>query len=109
MSFHENLRFFRLQNNLTQQDVADELAVDKTTYSGYETGRRQPDIQKIRSLAKIFQVSLDSLLEIEKPAEAEFILIGRQSGEQDYMQLTQEEYEATKAMVLALRTQHNEQ
>ncbi len=105
MSFHEKLRLFRLQNGLTQQAVADKLAVDKTTYSGYETGKRQPDIQKIRSLAKILDVSLDTLFETEKDAntEEEFILMGKGNGEQDYICLTQEEYEVTKAMVRALR------
>lgn len=105
MSFHEKLRLFRLQNGLTQQAVADKLAVDKTTYSGYETGKRQPDIQKIRSLAKILDVSLDTLFETEKGVntEEEFILMGKGDGEQDYIRLSQEEYEVTKAMVRALR------
>lgn len=62
MQFNECLRKFRTNKNLTQQNVADILGIDKTTYSGYETGKREPDVFKIKKLATIFGVSGDELL-----------------------------------------------
>lgn len=62
MSFQENLRAYRLQRGYTQQDVADRLGVTKSTYCGYETGKRKPDVAKIKELARILGCSADVLL-----------------------------------------------
>lgn len=63
MSFGSNLRRLRRNRGLTQQQVADSLGITKATYSGYETDRREPDVFKIKALAKLFGVSGDELLE----------------------------------------------
>jgi len=62
MSFPEQLKSARLAAGLTQSQMAQQLGVDKTTYCGYETGRRQPDIPKLRQLASLLDVSADQLL-----------------------------------------------
>ena len=53
----------RLSMKYTQQQVADLMGITKSTYCGYETGKRQPDVEKIKSLANILQTSGDVLLE----------------------------------------------
>lgn len=63
MGFAEQLRKARIASGLTQQQVADAMGITNSTYCGYETGKRQPDVQKIKQLSKIFGVSGDSLLE----------------------------------------------
>lgn len=63
MSFSENLRAARERSGLTQQQVADLMGIDKSTYCGYETEKRQPDVQKLKKLSKILGVSGDELLE----------------------------------------------
>ena len=70
MSFPEQLKKARLRSGYTQQEVADKMGITKSTYCGYETGKRQPDVEKIKQLASIFQTSGDMLLEIEIPAAA---------------------------------------
>lgn len=62
MKLHEVLRHYRTERGLTQQDVADRLGVAKSTYSGYETGRRQPGVEEIKALSKIFGVSGDAII-----------------------------------------------
>ena len=62
MSFPEQLKAARLAAGLTQAGMASELGVDKTTYCGYETGRRQPDINKLRQLITLLDVPADQLL-----------------------------------------------
>lgn len=72
MGFGSNLRNIRENRGLTQQQVADMMEIDKSTYCGYETGKRQPDVQKLKKLAKIFGISGDELLETgydEAPAK----------------------------------------
>lgn len=63
MSFPEQLRQARVAKGLTQQQIADSLGVTNSTYCGYETGKRQPNIEKIRLLVNILEVSSDTLLE----------------------------------------------
>lgn len=63
MSFPEQLRQARVAKGFTQQQVADSLEVINSTYCGYETGKRQPNIEKIRLLVNILEVSSDTLLE----------------------------------------------
>ena len=63
MGFGEKLRKARERCGMTQQQVADIMQIDKSTYCGYETGKRQPDVQKIKILSQILGVSGDELLE----------------------------------------------
>lgn len=65
MSFGERLREARESRGYTQQQVADYMKIDKSTYCGYETGKRQPDVQKIKQLSKFLGVSGDDLLETD--------------------------------------------
>lgn len=65
MSFGEKLREARELRGYTQQQIADRMGIDKSTYCGYETGKRQPDVQKIKIISKILGVSGDALLETD--------------------------------------------
>ena len=63
MGFGEKLKAARKACGYTQQQIADLMEIDKSTYCGYETGKRQPDVQKIKQLSDILGVSGDTLLE----------------------------------------------
>ena len=67
MSFHDALKAARTAAGLTQYQMAQQLGLDKTTYNGYESGRRQPDLQKLRRMVQLLQVSADQLLETGAP------------------------------------------
>lgn len=73
MGFTEQLKKARLNMDYTQQQVADLMGITKSTYCGYETGKRQPDVAKIKQLACILNTSGDILLETgfdqEPPSE----------------------------------------
>ena len=62
--FNENLREARLAAGLSQKEVAEAIGVAKSTYSLYESGGREPDVEKIKKLAGILGVSGDTLLGI---------------------------------------------
>ena len=53
----ENLRAARERKNMTQKDVADNIGVAKSTYSLYESGNREPNVQTIKKLADLLNVS----------------------------------------------------
>lgn len=71
MGFADNLRNARLSAGLTQQQVADQMGITKSTYCGYETEKRQPDVQKIKQISQILGVPSDVLLETETPSTSE--------------------------------------
>ena len=60
-----NLRVLRTERNLTQEEVAKKLNIKRQSYSAYERGINTPDIETIKMLATIFDVSIDYLLEYE--------------------------------------------
>lgn len=62
MGFAENLRKLRTERGMTQVAIALRLGVDKSTYNGYESGKRKPDVQRIKEIATILNVSADDLL-----------------------------------------------
>lgn len=65
MGFCDQLKNARLSMGYTQQTVAKALGVTTSTYCGYEIGKRKPDVEKIKKLAKILNTSGDILLETE--------------------------------------------
>ena len=65
--FGNRLRELRRQIHMTQQEVADQLQIHRTTYTKYETGVVAPDRQALVTLAQLFNVSVDTLLGCETP------------------------------------------
>ena len=66
------LRKLRTDRGLTQKAVADALNVDRATYTFHETGKTQPDLQRIGELAKIFAIPVDALVKLlSNPEEIE--------------------------------------
>lgn len=65
MGFAKQLKIARQKNKnkYTQQDIADILGIDASAYSNYETGKREPNVAKLKEIAKILNVSVDFLLE----------------------------------------------
>ena len=57
-SFGETLRELRTGKNLSQQQLADKLFVNRSSISNWEAGRRIPDIAILTRLAKVFDVSI---------------------------------------------------
>ena len=57
----KNIKLFRLYNGYTQQQVADILNVDRSTYAYYESGKSVPDIETIIKLARLYNISIDFL------------------------------------------------
>lgn len=65
MSFGSRLKELRVKRNVTQQQIADFIGVGRTTIAGYETKDKNPDFDKLRLIAKFFDVTTDYLLEID--------------------------------------------
>ena len=60
--FCKNLKEARKQVGLTQKTVAEKLEVVESCYANWEQGRTQPDIESLRKLSIILNVSIDDLI-----------------------------------------------
>lgn len=63
--FAENLKNARIRAGLTQAQVAEKIGVAPSSYSFYESGKREPDVMKIKQIAVVLGVTGDDLLGIE--------------------------------------------
>ena len=63
--FADNLIALRKLHNLSQEELAERIHVSRQTLSKYETGESLPDIEKCQLLAKVFDVSMDELVNHE--------------------------------------------
>ena len=61
-NFNENLKNARERKGMSQKDVAEEIGVAKSTYSLYESGNCEPNVQTIKRIADVLNVSADDLL-----------------------------------------------
>lgn len=65
------LKYYRHECGLTQQQVADRLKIERSTYTYYETGKTKPDINTLIKIAKVFNINYTQLLEgVEDELEA---------------------------------------
>jgi transcriptional regulator with XRE-family HTH domain len=62
MFLGKNLRYLRKQKGLTQSDISGKLNIKRTMISAYEDGRSEPKLEGLNTMAEIFGVSLDELL-----------------------------------------------
>lgn len=59
----------RLENNITQKELADALGLDKTLISQYEGEILQPEYPTVQKLADFFGISADYLMGVQKTQE----------------------------------------
>lgn len=62
MLLRDKLKYLRMLNKMTQQELANKLCVSKMTISNYEVGKTEPDIDMLVSIAEQFGVTVDYLV-----------------------------------------------
>lgn len=67
-AFGEKLKSHRKLNNLTQEEVAEKIGVSGQAVSKWEKGECLPDCYNLKMLGEVYQVSVDTLLDVEKVA-----------------------------------------
>lgn len=65
VTFGRNISKYRRQCGLTQQQVADILNLNRSTYTKYETGISEPSIEILKSIASIFDIDYNAALGFE--------------------------------------------
>lgn len=94
VDFGNVLKKLRLQERMTQQQLADRLGVTKSVVSYYELQERSPSPEVLVKLSSIFHVTTDYLLGLD---QREII---------DLSGLDEEDISTVKQMITVLRKKH---
>ena len=62
MSFRKNLEYLRKSKKLSQEELANKLNVSRQSVSKWESGAAYPETEKILAICKIFDCTLDDLM-----------------------------------------------
>lgn len=62
----DKIKLYRENKKMTQNEVADILNVSSATISKYESGTLEPNIESLKRLAELFEISVDELLNDEE-------------------------------------------
>lgn len=65
MTLGEKIYKLRNERNLTQEQLAEKLGVTRQSISKWEGDLVKPEIEKLKAMAKLFEVSLDDLISDE--------------------------------------------
>ncbi len=91
VDFGNRIKVLRIRNNFTQAQLAQKLGLTKSVISAYETGLRLPSYDILIQLSRIFKVTTDYLLGIERKQEI------------DLSGLSQEEIDALLKLIQAMK------
>ena len=62
MTLGEKIYKLRTKRSMTQEQLAEKIGVSRQSVSKWETDSAIPDIEKLKLLAEIFEVSITELL-----------------------------------------------
>ena len=71
MTFGEKLKEARKKIGLSQEQFAEKLNISRSAVAKWESDIGIPDVSNLKSIAKLLNVSIDSLLDVETDTSAE--------------------------------------
>lgn len=64
--FSEKLKNLRTANKMSQKELAERIGIAKSVISFYESGERFPSYDVLIKISRIFNVTTDFLLDVER-------------------------------------------
>lgn len=61
----DNLIMLRNMHGYSQEEIAEKIGISRQAYAKWESGATIPDIEKCSCLAKVYGVTVDSLIKTE--------------------------------------------
>jgi len=74
MNVGENIKKIRKERGMLQKQVAAEVGLDQSNYNKIENGQRQPSIEALYKLAKLFGMTTDQLINLEEGIPNEVVI-----------------------------------
>ena len=102
----EKIKAYRESKKMTQNEIAEILGVKATTISKYEAGTLNPNIESLKKISELFEVSVDELIK-EESFDISKIDILEELKEQKDMKLKGNLYHDTQ-ITFAYNTNHIE-
>ena len=62
MELNEQIKKYRTEMNLSQEELAEKIYVTRQSVSNWENGKTYPDIHSLLLLGSLFGISLDQLV-----------------------------------------------
>ena len=62
MELSKQIKKYRTEANLSQEELADKIYVSRQTISNWENEKNYPDIKSLVLMSEVFLVSLDNLV-----------------------------------------------
>ena len=70
MTFSNKLILLREEHKFSQQQVADDLGVSKSTYCRFEKGLSVPNMEEINAILHLYDISYEEFMDIALPIES---------------------------------------
>lgn len=64
MHYYKRIEQLRKEKGKTQKQVAEQIGMRQPHYTRYEKGERDTPTEKLKQLAKLYEVSIDYILEM---------------------------------------------
>jgi len=62
MNISNQIKNYRKQKNLSQEELAEKIYVSRQTISNWETGKSYPDVHNLLLLSALYDISIDELI-----------------------------------------------
>ena len=98
------LKELRLNNQLTQTELAKRIEITQFTYSNYEKEKTQPDIKTLITIADFYNVSLDYLCDRPFNNNLGYIPEERKETIKTLLQLSENEFKEVSAFIRGFKT-----
>ena len=86
MYFNNNIKLLRARRNRTQDIVANELGISRSTLNSYENGSiKNPTLDSLMLFSKYFKVSIDTLVKVDMGKLSQFQLAELEKGNDVYV------------------------
>ncbi len=100
MSIGQNIKKIREEKGLTQQSIAELIAMHRSNYSKIESGQRELSIDALHKISKFFGMSIDQIVTFEGNIPQEVTVEDKSLSEQ--IKLIQELDEEDKTIVFKM-------
>lgn len=76
-SIAQNIKKYRLLNNMTQKELSEKLFLDTQYYAQLERGERNFSVEKIAMICSIFHIGIEDIIEmdVDKTSDKDFSLL----------------------------------
>lgn len=62
--FSKNLKYYRLKHAMSKKELAEQVNVSPMAISNYENGKRKPDMELLKKMAKVLEVRVSDFLAV---------------------------------------------